>query len=507
MENLAKADVLSHDDGTVRSGNRRPGHELEWLGALAWAAQKLGRITPLRRALLRTAERALREHSSRPEASLRHLPAVTEDRLAMALALLDLTERAFAERSLSDAGMRGLVEVLVASNLIRNGDDAAKRRFRQEHGQSPPDFLAISPSRACNLRCRGCYAASGATPEKLEWEVLDRVVSEAKREWGSRMFVLSGGEPLAYRDGGRGVLDLAERHDDCFFLMYTNGTLISDGVARHIAKLGNLSPALSFEGLRARTDARRGAGVFDRVVEAAERLRAHGVLFGVSLTATRENSDELLGDEAIEFFFGRLRAFYGWIFQYMPIGRSFTLDLMLTPAQRLQLWRRTWQLVRERRLFLVDFWNSGTASDGCMAAGRAGGYLHVNWNGAVTPCVFAPYAAANVRDLFATGRNLTDAWAQPFFAGIRRWQREYGFRESDQARGRCGNWLAPCAIRDHHGAFRKLVEQHRPEPADADAAAALADPEYRRGMEEFGSALEDLTHPVWSERYLDRAAR
>jgi hypothetical protein len=44
------------------------------------------------------------------------LGAVTEDRLA--LAVLEAMERAFAERALSASGIRGLVEVLVAGNLI-----------------------------------------------------------------------------------------------------------------------------------------------------------------------------------------------------------------------------------------------------------------------------------------------------------------------------------------------------------------------------------------------------
>lgn len=39
MENLAKADVLPHDEDIVRAGGRRPGRELAWLDALAWAAQ------------------------------------------------------------------------------------------------------------------------------------------------------------------------------------------------------------------------------------------------------------------------------------------------------------------------------------------------------------------------------------------------------------------------------------------------------------------------------------
>lgn len=505
MADLARAAVLGGERVPATDSGKAPNGDLRWLAALAWGVERIGRITPIRRALLRLAERELRARCARPQASLRHVPAVTQDGLAMALAVLEATERAFAEHSLGASAIRGLVEVLVAGNLIGNGDDREKRRFRRAHGQSPPNFLTISPSRACNLRCSGCYAASGATPERLEWDVLDHIVSDAKRHWGSRMFVLSGGEPLAYRDDGRGVLDLAAKHSDCFFLMYTNGTLIDNTVARRMGHLGNLSPALSIEGLRERTDARRGSGVFDRVVEAMRRLRTHGVMFGVSLTATRENADEILADEVVEFIFGEMRAFYGWIFQYMPIGRSFTLELMPTPEQRLRLWKRTWRLVRERRLFLVDFWNSGSASDGCLAAGRAGGYLHVNWNGDVSPCVFVPYAPVNVYDIWSRGGTMTNAWQSPFFAEIRKWQREYGFRESDEPRGECGNWLAPCPIRDHHGTLRELVRKLKPRPTDADAEAALADPDYGRGLEEYGARIADLTSPIWKEEYLDPA--
>lgn len=82
----------------VCHSGKRPGRELDWLSALAWMVQKVGRVASLRRALLGAAERAMRAHCARPEASLRHLPAVTQDRLAMALAVLEATERAFAER-------------------------------------------------------------------------------------------------------------------------------------------------------------------------------------------------------------------------------------------------------------------------------------------------------------------------------------------------------------------------------------------------------------------------
>ena len=259
----------------------------------------------------------------------------------------------------------------------------------------------ISPGKACNLRCVGCYANSGAHRERLDWATFERTVREAYETWGTRAFVISGGEPLAWRDGSRSFLDLAERFPDCFFIMYTNGTLIDDAVAKRLGRMGNVSPALSIEGMKERTDARRGDGVFDKVLAAMERLKREGVITGVSLTATRLNSDEILSDEVVETFFDRIGASYAFVFHYMPIGRSFTLDLMMTPEQRLRLFERVWWLVRNRHIFIADFWNSATATNGCLAAGRAGGYFHVNWNGDVSPCVFFPYSPVNVKEVFA----------------------------------------------------------------------------------------------------------
>ena len=307
--------------------------------------------------------------------------------------------------------------------------------------------------------------------------------------------MISGGEPLAWRDGGRSVLDLAERFPDCFFVMYTNGTLLDDAVAKRLGRLGNVCPALSIEGMRERTDARRGDGVFDKVLAAMERLRREGVIIGVSLTATRENADEILSDEVVETFFDGIGASYAFVFHYMPMGRSFTLDLMMTPEQRLRLFERVWWLVRNRHLFITDFWNSATATNGCLAAGRAGGYFHVNWNGDVSPCVFFPYSPVNVQDVFARGGTLDDVWAHPFFADIRRWQRAHGYREANEPCPDCGNWMAPCIIRDHHAEFMTLMRRHEPAPLDDDARAALADPEYHVGLERFGRELEELDGP------------
>ena len=68
--------------------------------------------------------------------------------------------------------------------------------------------------------------------------------------WAMSFFGISGGEPFTYRSNGYDLLDMAERHRDCFFLVSTNGTLITEKVADRMSRIGNLIPAISVEGLK-----------------------------------------------------------------------------------------------------------------------------------------------------------------------------------------------------------------------------------------------------------------
>ena len=467
---------------------------------LVHAGPALARIRPLRQAAVKMAEARLESMQQTAIASGFRPIGVEKDRHALGLAMLHTIERALADDRLSPATRHTVLCTLVRDNLFLQGNWEAKEGFRQRNGVLPPDFLLVSPGKACNLHCIGCYADSGANREKLSWSVLEQLIRDAHDRLGNRFFVISGGEPMAYQSEGKGILDLAERFPDSLFLMYTNGTLIDDKVAKRLAALGNLSPAISVEGMRGPTDQRRGAGVFDKVLAAMERLRREKVAFGISLTATRLNSDELLSDEVVDFFFKQQGALYGWIFHYMPIGRSFTLDLLPTPEQRVRLWERTWQVIRERHVFLADFWNMATVTDGCISAGREGGYLCVDWNGAVMPCVFMPYAPANVNKVFAAGGTIEDIWKEPFFAGVRSWQKDYGFHEPSKMAD--GNLLMACPIRDHHKELRRIVLEYEPDPVDDNAQQALLDPGYAEGLFAYDEALEGLTRPIWERQYL-----
>jgi len=137
---------------------------------------------------------------------------------------------------------------------------------------------------------------------------------------------------------------------------------------------------------------------------------------------------------------------------------------------------------------------------GCISAGREGGYVYIDWNGKVMPCVFAPYAVADIQKVYAQGGTLNDVWRAPFFQAIRQWQRDYGYGCPEPSRE--GNWLCPCPIRDHYGTFRELLSRYQPEPEDEAVGEALADGEYCANLVAYGQHLGEISQEIWEKEYL-----
>jgi MoaA/NifB/PqqE/SkfB family radical SAM enzyme len=421
-----------------------------------------------------------------------------EDKCRLMCNLLHGVDRALDEGRISRSVQETLLRIFV--DLVIAGDPAKRQEFAEQYGLLPPGLLTISPAKQCNLRCSGCYSSSSSSEDAvLDYDIVSRVVTEQKQLWGSHFTVISGGEPLAWRSRGKDILDLAAAHPDTYFQMFTNGTLIDEEMAERMGDAGNLSPAISIEGFEKETDARRGKGTHQRILRALEYLRKAGVPFGVSITATRDNAELIVSDPFVDYCFAEQGVIYAWIFQYMPVGRHYTLGLMVTPEQRLHMYRRMQWLIRERGVFLADFWNSGAASNGCIAGGRSGGYLYIDWNGNVSPCVFFPYAFDNIVQVYEKGGNLNTVVMSPYFEAIRRWQSEYGYRKPPD---RVGNQIVPCPIRDHHLEALGFVRQFGARPMDEAAAEALEDESYHRGLAEYGQAFEALTRGIWEEEYL-----
>jgi len=244
--------------------------------------------------------------------------------------LVGTLEKALMNKNISPSVRKKILNIFVGRVFLENEAHQTKK-FEEKYGYEPPGFVTISPGKKCNLKCTGCYAASGGEfTEKLDYTTVDRIITEKTNLWGSFFTVISGGEPTLWKSEGKGIIDLCRDHPDNYFLMYTNGTLIDKKMARAMAEVGNITPAISVEGFEEETDERRGRGVFKKILEAMANLREVGVPFGISVTATRNNAEKILTDEFVDFLFDEQGAVYGWIFQYMPIGRSQSLDLMIT---------------------------------------------------------------------------------------------------------------------------------------------------------------------------------
>ena len=144
--------------------------------------------------------------------------------------LLHSIDHAIEEKRISPAVRGMIVKNFVGSVLT--GEQERMKPFYEAHGYWPPTFLTISPTKRCNLACTGCYASSSsATANTLDYDVFSRVITEKKNEWGSHFTVISGGEPLMYRNKGKTLFDIFREHNDNYFMIYTNGTLITDSAA------------------------------------------------------------------------------------------------------------------------------------------------------------------------------------------------------------------------------------------------------------------------------------
>ena len=298
-----------------------------------------------------------------------------------------------------------------------------------------PWAILMDPTAACNLHCKGCWAAEYGKNSSLPFETLESIVEQGKK-LGTFVYIFSGGEPLMRKAD---IIKLCRANPDCAFLAFTNGTLVDEAFAEELADVGNFILAFSIEGYEEATDMRRGEGTYNKVLHAIELLKNKGVLFGYSICYHSKNVEEVCGSEYIDFLINH-GGLFTWFFTYMPVGKDAVPELMVSAEQR----KRAYDLIRKARnekpMFLMDFWNDGEYVQGCIAGGRH--YLHINANGDVEPCAFVHYSNVNIKEV-----SLIDALKSPLFMEYYKgqpWNK---------------NHLRPCPILDNPDAIIGAVER------------------------------------------------
>ncbi|MGN0715278.1 MAG: radical SAM protein, partial [Anaerovoracaceae bacterium] len=267
----------------------------------------------------------------------------------------------------------------------------------------------------------------------LTFEEIDDIIRQGK-ELGVYFYIYTGGEPLVRKDD---LIRLCEKHSDCVFLSFTNGTLIDEAFADEMLRVGNFVPAISLEGFEEATDGRRGNGVYEKATAAMRILREKKLFYGISACYTSANFESITSEEFFDHLI-EMGAYFIWYFHYMPVGNDASPELLPTPEQRIETCRRIRKYRAEKPLFAMDFQNDAEYVGGCIAGGRR--YLHINANGDMDPCVFVHYSDSNIRE-----KTLLEGLRSPIMMAYHDGQ---PFNE---------NMLRPCPMLENPDKLRAMV--------------------------------------------------
>ncbi len=271
-----------------------------------------------------------------------------------------------------------------------------KRRKAEDAGEHIPPFLIASVTSQCNLHCAGCYSrcnhstVDAAPVRQLTGEEWLTIFEEADG-LGVSFILLAGGEPLIRRD----VVEAAGKRPNILFPVFTNGTFMDEQYFGLFDRCRNLVPIMSIEGEKESTDARRGEGVYDRLIGNMDELHRRGLIFGASVTVTTRNIREVSSGAFLKKLSDRGCKAVIFV-EFVPVtddGR----DLAPGDADREYLANEIARLREERpEMVYISFPGDEKSSGGCVAAGR--GFFHINSHGGAEPCPFSPYSDINVRD-------------------------------------------------------------------------------------------------------------
>lgn len=312
------------------------------------------------------------------------------------------------------------------------------RKMREVHQCNVPWLILMDPTSACNLHCTGCWAEEYGNKLNLTFDEMDNLIKQGK-ELGIYLYMFTGGEPLVRKAD---IIKLCEKHNDCAFLAYTNGTLVDEAFCNEMLRVGNLYLAISLEGFEAVNDLRRGDGVYGKVMHAMDLLKENGLIFGTSICYTSKNIETVTSDEFVDLMVDK-GCRYAFYFHYMPVGNDAAVDLLPTVEQRTYMRTRVREirkLTTGKGLFTMDFQNDGEFVGGCIAGGR--NYFHINANGDAEPCVFIHYSGANIRT-----HSLLEILHQPLFMAYRDNQ---PFNE---------NHLRPCPMLENPEILQRMVKE------------------------------------------------
>ena len=141
---------------------------------------------------------------------------------------------------------------------------------RLNKGWARPDRISLNLTLRCNLTCTMCTTCYDAPELSLD-EIKD--IIDQTSEWGVEVFNPLGGEPFMRSDLEEILLYAVSK--GFYVTITTNGTLISKGRARMLARIPSdrLHLNISLDGNRDSNDAIRGEGMYDKAIQGYTAIR------------------------------------------------------------------------------------------------------------------------------------------------------------------------------------------------------------------------------------------
>lgn len=292
----------------------------------------------------------------------------------------------------------------------------------------------------CNLFCRHCYNTSRLRGERSPPNSL-HTIAEKLADTGIFLVTLSGGEPLMEPE----IWTLIQMFNDKKkpVELATNGTLITEKVARKIKKFNINSVQISIDGLRETHDYQRGVkGCFDKSMKGAEYVLKEDIPVIVSTVVWQENVEEVqpLLEVLLQIGVQGFRAT-----RLISMGRGKTSKL--EPLTKNQIKSLTLHMLEQREKLqgqiqiLLDECISflgeeiheyGLSWSGCPA-GRT--ECAVDFKGNVYPCVFLTYDEFCIGNLLES--SFDEIWHSENFEKFRKIERVCNCEIADFCKGGC----------------------------------------------------------------------
>jgi len=176
-------------------------------------------------------------------------------------------------------------------------------RYGRDSGKLPSHLLQFSSdkrpvvvwniTRRCNLKCIHCYAHANETSSdnELDTEQGKKLIDDLAG-FKVPVILFSGGEPLVRKDLPELAAYAVEKGMRA--VISTNGTLISEKIARTLKEIGLSYVGISIDGTEKINDRFRGVkGAFKSAIEGIKNCQSAGIKVGLRFTVNKYNSDEI----------------------------------------------------------------------------------------------------------------------------------------------------------------------------------------------------------------------